>query len=120
MRAGSEQLKEDRSGQCALILADDRIGPEDFAAQPAASPSSVIRPARARSWSTIRKWRLPQRAWRERLIRAADDYDSNAMLELAITVDARPIAGNAGLFEPVAEQIHSLGRRADALSAHRR
>ncbi|MCP5477008.1 MAG: putative nucleotidyltransferase substrate binding domain-containing protein [Lysobacterales bacterium] len=112
----SEQLlKTDQDN--ALILADDLEWPglEDFAAQFSAALAQLgYPPCPGKVMVNNPKWRLPQQAWRERLIRAADDYDSNAMLELAITVDARPIAGNARLFEPVAEQIHSLGRN-DAL-----
>jgi CBS domain-containing protein len=112
----SEQLlKTDQDN--ALILADDLDWPGivGFSEQFSAALAQLgYPPCPGKVMVNQGPWRLSQSAWRERLIRAADDYDPQAMLELAITVDARPIAGNAALFEPVAEQIHALGRN-DAL-----
>lgn len=108
----SEQLlKTDQDN--ALILADDLDWPE--AEQVCEQFSAALAqlgypPCPGKVMVNQAKWRLRQREWQERLQRASSDYDAEAMLELAITVDARPIAGNAALFEPMAQQIMTLGR----------
>jgi CBS domain-containing protein len=115
----SEQLlKTDQDN--ALILADDLDWPEAETVCEQFSAALALLgypPCPGKVMVNQSKWRLRQHEWHQRLLRAADDYDPNAMLELAITVDARPIAGNADLFDPVAQQILALGRN-DGLMRH--
>lgn len=107
----SEQiLKTDQDN--ALILADDLDWPE--AATVCEQFSAALAklgypPCPGRVMVNNPAWRLHQREWRERLYQWSSNYDPNAMLELAIAVDARPIAGNATLFEPLQRQIVALG-----------
>ena len=107
----SEQiLKTDQDN--ALILADDLDWPQ--AAQVCEAFSAALEklgypPCPGKVMVNNPDWRLRQSEWRERLYQWSSNYDPNAMLELAITVDARPIAGNAELFEPLQRQIVALG-----------
>lgn len=107
----SEQiLKTDQDN--ALILADDLEWPQ--APQVCEQFSAALEklgypPCPGKVMVNNPVWRLQQRQWHERLYQWSSNYDPNAMLELAITVDARPIAGNAELFEPLQRQIVSLG-----------
>ena len=107
----SEQiLKTDQDN--ALILADDLDWPEAAAVCEqfsAALAKLGYPPCPGRVMVNNPAWRLRQREWRERLYQWSSNYDPNAMLELAIAVDARPIAGNAALFEPLQRQIVALG-----------
>jgi CBS domain-containing protein len=107
----SEQiLKTDQDN--ALILADDLDWPE--AAEVCAQFSAALAklgypPCPGKVMVDNPAWRLHQREWRERLYQWSSNYDPNAMMELAIAVDARPIAGNAELFAPLQQQIVALG-----------
>lgn len=107
----SEQiLKTDQDN--ALILADDLDWPE--AAVVCEQFSAALEklgypPCPGKVMVNNPAWRLQQRQWHERLYQWSSNYDPNAMLELAIAVDARPIAGNAELFEPLQRQIVALG-----------
>ncbi|MBK9655204.1 MAG: CBS domain-containing protein [Rhodanobacteraceae bacterium] len=107
----SEQiLKTDQDN--ALILADDLDWPE--AAVVCEQFSAALAklgypPCPGKVMVNNPDWRLRQSEWRERLYQWSSNYDPNAMLELAIAVDARPIAGNAELFEPLQRQIVALG-----------
>lgn len=107
----SEQiLKTDQDN--ALILADDLDWPD--AAQVCEQFSAALHklgypPCPGKVMVDNPAWRLHQREWRERLYQWSSNHDANAMMELAIAVDARPIAGNADLFEPLQRQIVALG-----------
>ncbi len=107
----SEQiLKTDQDN--ALIVADDLDWPE--AAPVCAQFSAALAklgypPCPGKVMVDNPAWRLRQREWRERLYQWSSHYDANAMMELAIAVDARPIAGNAELFAPLQRQIVALG-----------
>jgi CBS domain-containing protein len=107
----SEQiLKTDQDN--ALILADDLDWPE--AAEVCAQFSAALAklgypPCPGKVMVDNPAWRMHQREWRERLYQWSSHYDPDAMMELAIAVDARPIAGNAELFAPLQRQIVALG-----------
>jgi CBS domain-containing protein len=107
----SEQiLKTDQDN--ALILADDLDWPE--AAEVCAQFSAALQklgypPCPGKVMVDNPAWRLRQQEWQERLYQWSSHYDPNAMMELAIAVDARPIAGNADLFAPLQRQIVALG-----------
>jgi CBS domain-containing protein len=55
-------------------------------------------------------WRMTQRQWTGRIAQWQRERDGNAMMELSIALDARPVAGNAALHAPVAEAIAGLAR----------
>ncbi|MCF7221795.1 DUF294 nucleotidyltransferase-like domain-containing protein [Marilutibacter chinensis] len=55
-------------------------------------------------------WRMSVDGWCERIEHWRRERDGTSALDLAITLDARPVAGNAALFEPVAEALAALGR----------
>ena len=54
-------------------------------------------------------WRMTAAQWRTRLHGWRSQYDAQAAMDLAITLDARPVAGNAGLFAPLDAQLQALG-----------
>ena len=54
-------------------------------------------------------WRMSAAQWRARLDDWRSHYDAQAAMDLAITLDARPIAGNAALFEPLEARLQALG-----------
>ena len=55
-------------------------------------------------------WRMEVGQWRERIERWRRERDGASALDLAIALDARPVAGNTALFAPVAEALAALGR----------
>lgn len=107
----SEQiLKTDQDN--ALILADGLDWPQ--AGEVCAQFSEALAqlgypPCPGKVMVNNPAWRLTQSEWRERLLQWSGNYEPAAMLDLAIAVDARPIAGNAALFEPLQRQIAALG-----------
>lgn len=107
----SEQiLKTDQDN--ALILADDLSWPDAEAVCErfsAALAQLGYPPCPGRVMVNNPAWRLRQSEWRERLLNWGQRYDPEAMLELAIAVDARPIAGHIELFEPIERSIAALG-----------
>lgn len=54
-------------------------------------------------------WRLSATQWRARLDQWRSHYDPQAAMDLSITLDARPVAGNAALFAPLEAQMQALG-----------
>lgn len=54
-------------------------------------------------------WRMTESQWRARLHDWRSHYDAQAAMDLAITLDARVVAGNAGLFAPLDAQLRALG-----------
>ena len=54
-------------------------------------------------------WRMTAAQWRARLNSWRTHYDAQAAMDLSITLDARPLAGNAALFEPLDAQLRALG-----------
>ena len=55
------------------------------------------------------EWRMTAKQWRERLNRWRSQYDAQAAMALSISLDARPVAGNAALFTAVETQMQDLG-----------
>ena len=54
------------------------------------------------------QWRGKVTLWKQRIQRWIDNPDANAMLNLAILVDARAVAGNNNLAEPVVSALRGL------------
>ena len=54
-------------------------------------------------------WRMTDAQWRARLDGWRTQYDAQAAMDLAITLDARVVAGNAALFDPLDAQLQALG-----------
>ena len=54
-------------------------------------------------------WRMTQAQWRDRIDGWRMLHDAQAALDLAIALDARPVAGDAALFEPVQAAMLGLG-----------
>jgi CBS domain-containing protein len=54
-------------------------------------------------------WRMGGAQWRARLDQWRTHYDAQAALDLAITLDARPVAGNMALFAPIEARLQALG-----------
>lgn len=55
-------------------------------------------------------WRLTASQWRERIGQWARVADGQTALDLAITLDARPVAGNAALFDSLRPAVQALGQ----------
>jgi CBS domain-containing protein len=60
-------------------------------------------------------WRLTASQWRERIGQWARVADGQTALDLAIVLDARPVAGNAALFEALRPAVQALGHDAIGL-----
>ncbi len=54
-------------------------------------------------------WRMSARDWQARLDHWRSHYDTQAAMDLSITLDARPVAGNPALFAPLDAQLLALG-----------
>ncbi|HEY1070652.1 DUF294 nucleotidyltransferase-like domain-containing protein [Thermomonas sp.] len=54
-------------------------------------------------------WRMTAAQWRARLQGWRLPADAQAAMDLAITLDARPVAGNPALFQPLEAQLLALG-----------
>ena len=54
-------------------------------------------------------WRMGAKHWQARLDHWRSHYDTAAAMDLAITLDARPVAGNQALFAPLDAQLLALG-----------
>lgn len=54
-------------------------------------------------------WRMPVEGWRRRVDELRWLHTAEAALDLAIMLDARAIAGNTALFDPLAESLSALG-----------
>jgi CBS domain-containing protein len=57
-------------------------------------------------------WRLDQSGWRARISQWSRVADGQTALDLAIVLDARPVAGNAALHEELAPSLRALGKDA--------
>ncbi|MBB1059981.1 cyclic nucleotide-binding/CBS domain-containing protein [Lysobacter spongiae] len=55
-------------------------------------------------------WRLDVAGWRGRIEHWRHDRDPESAMALSIALDARPVAGNPALFEPVGAAMGALGR----------
>ena len=96
----------------ALVLADDLAWPGlDAAMQRFSDTLQTIGypPCPGKVMVNNPAWRLSQSQWLQRIEHWRSARDGQAQLDLAITIDARAVAGNAVLCEPVAAAIHALG-----------
>ena len=57
-------------------------------------------------------WRLEVSGWRARIAQWSQVADGQTSLDLAIALDARPIAGNAALYEALVPSLRELGKDA--------
>jgi CBS domain-containing protein len=57
-------------------------------------------------------WRLDQSGWRARISQWSRVADGQTALDLAIVLDARPVAGNAALHEELSPSLRALGKDA--------
>ncbi|WP_454259239.1 DUF294 nucleotidyltransferase-like domain-containing protein [Pseudoxanthomonas mexicana] len=103
-------LKTDQDN--ALVVEDglDWPGLEDAMARFTAALAEVGYPPCAGGVMVSRPhWRLSATQWRARLDQWRSQYDPQAAMDLSITLDARPVAGNAALFAPLEAQMLALG-----------
>ena len=103
-------LKTDQDN--ALVVEDglDWPGLEDAMARFTAALAEVGYPPCAGGVMVSRPhWRLSATQWRARLDKWRSQYDPQAAMDLSITLDARPVAGNAALFAPLEAQMLALG-----------
>ena len=103
-------LKTDQDN--ALVVEDglDWPGLEDAMARFTVAMSEVGYPPCPGGVMVSRPhWRLSATQWRARLDQWRSHYDPQAAMDLSITLDARPVAGNAALFAPLEAQMQALG-----------
>ena len=55
------------------------------------------------------RWRLRSDDWQARIHQWRSHFDASSAMDLAITLDARPVAGNAALFTPIEVRLRALG-----------
>ncbi|ODS61424.1 MAG: hypothetical protein ABS41_13005 [Arenimonas sp. SCN 70-307] len=109
-------LKTDQDN--ALVLADGFDWPGLPAAMDAFSAALAqigYPPCPGRVMVSNPHWRLGASQWRERIGQWARVADGQTALDLAITLDARPVAGNAALFEALRPAVQALGHDAIGL-----
>lgn len=115
---GEQILKTDQDN--ALILADDLDWPAeqaDCARLSAALAALGWPPCPGRVMVDNPHWRLRASAWQARVRGWAQAWDPAAMLELAILLDARVVAGDAALHTPLQRQLLALGGNAGLMRA---
>ena len=54
-------------------------------------------------------WRLSADGWQARIHHWRSHFDAASAMDLAIALDARPVAGNAALFAPIDARLRELG-----------
>ena len=54
-------------------------------------------------------WRLSTDGWQARIHHWRSHFDATSAMDLAIALDARPVAGNPALFAPIDAQLRALG-----------
>lgn len=104
-------LKTDQDN--ALVLADDLDWPGLDAAMERFSEALGrvgYPPCPGKVMVNNAYWRMSQAQWRRRIDTWRRDSSGQTVLDLSIALDARPIAGNAALFEPVKEAMMALGQ----------
>jgi CBS domain-containing protein len=106
-------LKTDQDN--ALVLADG-FGWDGLPAAMDAFSAALERigypPCAGRVMVNNPHWRLTVSQWRERIGQWARVADGQTALDLAITLDARPVAGNAALYPPLQPAMRELGKDA--------
>lgn len=104
-------LKTDQDN--ALVLADDLDWPDiDEAMQRFSTTLAEVGypPCPGKVMVSNPHWRIRQSQWQQRIAGWRADASGAGMLDLAIALDARPLAGNSDLFAPVKQALHALGR----------
>ncbi|PKM08720.1 MAG: cyclic nucleotide-binding protein [Gammaproteobacteria bacterium HGW-Gammaproteobacteria-4] len=104
-------LKTDQDN--ALVLADDVDWPGIDAAMEHFSATLAevgYPPCPGKVMVSNPHWRIRQRDWQRRIAGWQADASGEGMLDLAIALDARPLAGNSELFDPVKQALHAIGR----------
>lgn len=104
-------LKTDQDN--ALVLADDLDWPGLGAAMDRFSEALGqvgYPPCPGKVMVNNPYWRMTQSQWRKRIDTWRKGSGGQTVLDLSIALDARPIAGNTALFEPVKEAMIELGR----------
>ena len=96
----------------ALVMADDCDGPALAAAM--AGFSRMLGeigypPCPGGVMVSNPHWRMTAAQWQARLHGWRSHYDGQAAMDLSITLDARVVAGNAALFEPLDARLQALG-----------
>jgi len=104
-------LKTDQDN--ALVLADDLDWPgiDAAVAHFSATLAEVgYPPCPGKVMVSNPHWRMRQCDWQRRIAGWQSDASGDGMLDLAIALDARPLAGNADLFVPVKHALLGIGR----------
>jgi len=104
-------LKTDQDN--ALVLADDLEWPGLEAAMQrfSATLGEVgYPPCPGRVMVDNPHWRMTRSQWLRRIEGWSREARGETVLDLSIALDARPVAGNARLFEPVKDAFMALGR----------
>lgn len=104
-------LKTDQDN--ALVLADDLDWPDiaDAMEQFSATLAEVgYPPCPGKVMVNNPHWRIRQCDWQRRIAGWQSDASGEGMLDLAITLDARPLAGNADLFTSLKRALFTMGR----------
>jgi CBS domain-containing protein len=108
---GEQILKTDQDN--ALVLADgfDWPGlPDAMSAFSEALARIGYPPCPGKVMVNNPHWRLDQSGWRERIAQWSRVADGQTALDLAIVLDARPVAGNAALHEALLPSLRALGK----------
>ncbi|MGY0505744.1 DUF294 nucleotidyltransferase-like domain-containing protein [Luteimonas sp. e5] len=106
-------LKTDQDN--ALVMADDIDAADEAAIAEAMQRFAAALgevgypPCRGGVMASNPHWRMRQSEWRQRIDRWRFLHTGEAALDLAIALDARPVAGNRALFAPVDAALMALG-----------
>lgn len=103
-------LKTDQDN--ALVLADDLDWPglgEAMDRFSAALGRVGYPPCPGKVMVNNAYWRMDQTQWRKRIESWRRDAGGQTVLDLSIALDARPIAGNSDLFDPIKDAMMGLG-----------
>lgn len=104
-------LKTDQDN--ALVLADDLDWREiDTAMERFSATLAAVGypPCPGKVMVNNPHWRIRQSDWQRRIAGWQAEASGEGMLDLAIALDARPLAGNSALFVPVKQALHAIGR----------
>ncbi len=108
---GSEGRREQimRSDQDNALLLDDEVDPEAFVAPMQALTEALLEcgwpPCPGGVMVSNPHWRGSRSQWQARAGQLGRSSDPARLIDLAILLDARAVAGNAALFEPLRPQL---------------
>ena len=112
---GSEGRREQllKTDQDNALVVDDALDPEALApamAQFSAALGEVgYPPCPGGVMVSNPHWRLRSDDWQARIHHWRSHFDGASAMDLAIALDARPVAGNAALFAPIDARLRALG-----------